>query len=232
MTNGQIRIRGNAGGKSAQPIVEPGGDERQGHYYRRFGGHEIGMRMRREVIAVKGLRHLRLQMKGGTISWQAAPRFARAWMVRGTIISLKPLALMPTFSYACTYSPPSSAFTPRVSSHWAFPFHAAATTPFSATRGTPRFRVKAKSSSGSHKPLDRTAVSALLDGWQLTDRVLLSADFSKPTSAPAASAHPEPSRPLPQPLVRRDWPNGRSAAYTNRRTDSLHPAAAAIASAS
>ena len=28
-----------------------------------------------------------------------------AWMNRGTIISLAPLSLMPTFAYACTYNP-------------------------------------------------------------------------------------------------------------------------------
>jgi formylmethanofuran dehydrogenase subunit C len=28
-----------------------------------------------------------------------------AWMMRGTIVSMKPLRLLPTFSYACTYQP-------------------------------------------------------------------------------------------------------------------------------
>jgi formylmethanofuran dehydrogenase subunit C len=28
-----------------------------------------------------------------------------AWMVRGTIVALAPIRLMPTFSYACAYNP-------------------------------------------------------------------------------------------------------------------------------
>jgi formylmethanofuran dehydrogenase subunit C len=109
MTNGQIRIRGNAGGqigaayrgslagmKGGTIIVEGS------------AGMEIGMRMRRGVIAVKGpVRDFAgLQMKGGTIVlMRGAEIRTGAWMARGTIISLQPLALMPTFSYACTYHP-------------------------------------------------------------------------------------------------------------------------------
>ena len=39
----------------------------------------------------------------------SAPRGAElrtgAWMIRGTIVSLKPIPLLPTFSYAATYNP-------------------------------------------------------------------------------------------------------------------------------
>ena len=71
-------------------------------------GMEIGMRMRRGVIAVKGpVRDFAgLQMKGGTIILMSGAEIRTgAWMIRGTIVSLTPLRLMPTFSYACAYNP-------------------------------------------------------------------------------------------------------------------------------
>ena len=47
-----------------------------------------------------------LQMKGGTIVLRSGAELRTgAWMVRGTIISLKPIKLLPTFSYASTYNP-------------------------------------------------------------------------------------------------------------------------------
>jgi len=46
-------------------------------------------------------------MKGGTIVMRAGAEFRTgAWMNRGTIVSLAPIALLPTFSYASTYMPP------------------------------------------------------------------------------------------------------------------------------
>src|SRR5947209_17347048 len=71
-------------------------------------GMEIGMRMRRGVIAVGGpVRDFAgLQMKGGTIFLLSGAEIRTgAWMVRGTIVSLVPLRLLPTFAAACTYSP-------------------------------------------------------------------------------------------------------------------------------
>ena len=45
-------------------------------------------------------------MKGGTIFLLGGAEIRTgAWMVRGTIVSLKPLQLLPTFSYACAYNP-------------------------------------------------------------------------------------------------------------------------------
>ena len=45
-------------------------------------------------------------MKGGTIVLMGGAEIRTgAWMVRGTIISLTPLRLLPTFSYACAYNP-------------------------------------------------------------------------------------------------------------------------------
>ena len=47
-----------------------------------------------------------LQMKGGTlVLMSGAEQRTGAWMQRGTIISLKPLKLMPTFAEACLYTP-------------------------------------------------------------------------------------------------------------------------------
>jgi formylmethanofuran dehydrogenase subunit C len=45
-------------------------------------------------------------MKGGTIVLAGGAELRTgAWMVRGTIISLMSIQLLPTFSYACTYNP-------------------------------------------------------------------------------------------------------------------------------
>ena len=66
------------------------------------------MRMRRGIIAVRGRvkDFAGLQMKGGTIFLLGGAEIRTgAWMVRGTIVSLTPLRLLPTFSYACAYNP-------------------------------------------------------------------------------------------------------------------------------
>jgi len=71
-------------------------------------GIEIGMRMKRGIIAVRGpVRDFAgLQMKGGTIILMSGAEIRTgAWMVRGTIVSLTPLQLLPTFAHACTYNP-------------------------------------------------------------------------------------------------------------------------------
>ena len=66
------------------------------------------MRMKRGIIAIGGpVRDFAgLQMKGGTIVLGSGAELRTgAWMIRGTIISLTPLPLMPTFLYAATYVP-------------------------------------------------------------------------------------------------------------------------------
>jgi formylmethanofuran dehydrogenase subunit C len=66
------------------------------------------MRMRRGLIVVAGpVRDFAgLQMKGGTIILRGGAELRTgAWMVRGTIVSLTPIRLLPTFSSACTYKP-------------------------------------------------------------------------------------------------------------------------------
>ena len=109
MINGSIHVRGDAGG-------QVGGAYRGSLKGMREGtilidgsaGLEVGTRMRRGIIVIKGLVRdfAGLQMKGGTIVLcSGAELRTGAWMIRGTIISLKPLKLLPTFPYACTYNP-------------------------------------------------------------------------------------------------------------------------------
>ena len=71
-------------------------------------GLEVGMRMKRGLIAVGGpVRDFAgLQMKGGTIVLMSGAEMRTgAWMVRGTIVCLTPVQLLPTFAYASTYNP-------------------------------------------------------------------------------------------------------------------------------
>jgi formylmethanofuran dehydrogenase subunit C len=66
------------------------------------------MRMRRGIIAVKGrVRDFAgLQMKGGTIVLGSGAEIRTgAWMIRGTIIALTPVKLLPTFCYTCECNP-------------------------------------------------------------------------------------------------------------------------------
>jgi formylmethanofuran dehydrogenase subunit C len=45
-------------------------------------------------------------MKGGTIVLGGGSELRTgAWMIRGTIIALTPVRLLPTFTYAATYNP-------------------------------------------------------------------------------------------------------------------------------
>lgn len=71
-------------------------------------GLEVGMRMKKGIIAIRGkVRDFcGLQMKGGTIVlMDGAEIRAGAWMNRGTILSMQPLKLLPTFAHACDYLP-------------------------------------------------------------------------------------------------------------------------------
>ena len=109
MAGGLIHVRGNVGGQvgaayrgslsgmSGGTILVEGS-----------AGIELGMRMKRGLIAVRGrVRDFAgLQMKGGTIVLLAGAELRTgAWMVRGTIVSLAPLRLLPTFSFGCDYHP-------------------------------------------------------------------------------------------------------------------------------
>lgn len=109
MTGGTIHVRGDVGaqvgaayrgslaGMSGGMILVEGS-----------AGIELGMRMKRGLIAVKGrVRDFAgLQMKGGSLFLLGGAELRTgAWMSRGTIVSLVPVRLLPTFAYACEYSP-------------------------------------------------------------------------------------------------------------------------------
>jgi formylmethanofuran dehydrogenase subunit C len=109
MTGGLIRIGGDAGGQVGAAYRGSltgmsGGTILIGG----TAGIEIGMRMRRGLIAVRGrVRDFAgLQMKGGTIVLMSGAEIRTgAWMVRGSIVSLTPIRLLPTFASASTYLP-------------------------------------------------------------------------------------------------------------------------------
>jgi formylmethanofuran dehydrogenase subunit C len=109
MRGGVIHVRGDAGGQiGAAYRGSLSGMNGGTILIEGSAGIEVGMRMRRGLIAVKGrVRDFAgLQMKAGTIIlMDGAELRTGAWMVRGTIISLKPLQLLPTFAGACAYQP-------------------------------------------------------------------------------------------------------------------------------
>jgi formylmethanofuran dehydrogenase subunit C len=109
MSGGLIRVHGNAGGQAGAAYRGSLAGMKGGTIL--IGGAaglEVGMRMRRGIIAVGGpVRDFAgLQMKGGTIFLLAGAELRTgAWMFRGTIVSLKPIPLLPTFTYASAYAP-------------------------------------------------------------------------------------------------------------------------------
>jgi len=109
MSDGLIRIRGNAGGQVGAAYRGSASGMQDGTILiDGSAGIEVGMRMKRGTIAVKGpVRDFAgLQMKGGTIFlMDGAEIRTGAWMVRGTIVSLTEIQILPTFSYACTFNP-------------------------------------------------------------------------------------------------------------------------------
>ena len=109
MSGGLIRIRGNAGGQvGAAYRGSPTGMADGTILVDGTAGLEVGMRMKRGIIAVRGpVRDFAgLQMKGGTIVLGSGAELRTgAWMMRGTIISLKPIPLLPTFARACDLQP-------------------------------------------------------------------------------------------------------------------------------
>jgi formylmethanofuran dehydrogenase subunit C len=109
MSGGRIRIGGNAGGQVGAAYRGSRSGMTDGTILiEGTAGLEVGMRMKRGLIAIGGLVRdfAGLQMKGGTIVMRSGAEIRTgAWMVRGTIVSLKPIALLPTFSYASRYNP-------------------------------------------------------------------------------------------------------------------------------
>jgi formylmethanofuran dehydrogenase subunit C len=109
MANGLIHIHGNAGGQVGAAYrgslvgMKGGAILIEGS-----AGMEVGMRMRRGIIAIRGRvkDFAGLQMKGGSLFLLGGAEIRTgAWMVRGTILSLAPISLLPTFAYACAYNP-------------------------------------------------------------------------------------------------------------------------------
>lgn len=109
MGGGTIRVRGSVGGQiGAAYRGSPSGMSGGTILIDGNAGIEVGMRMKRGLIAVRGgvKDFAGLQMKGGTLVLMGGAELRTgAWMQRGTIISLKPVRLMPTFADCCTYSP-------------------------------------------------------------------------------------------------------------------------------
>jgi formylmethanofuran dehydrogenase subunit C len=109
MSGGLIRVRGNAGGQVGAAYRGSMAGMTDGTILiEGTAGLEVGMRMKRGIIAIGGpVRDFAgLQMKGGTlVIRKGAELRTGAWMIRGTIISLTPVQLLPTFSYASTYNP-------------------------------------------------------------------------------------------------------------------------------
>jgi formylmethanofuran dehydrogenase subunit C len=109
MSGGRIRVGGNAGGQAGAAYrgsvtgmtggtIVIGGS----------AGLETGMRMKRGLIVVGGRAgdFAGLEMKGGTILLRGGAELRTgAWILRGTILSLAPLRLLPTFTHACDYNP-------------------------------------------------------------------------------------------------------------------------------
>jgi len=109
MAGGVIRVAGNVGGQIGAAYRGSQTGMRDGTILvGGTAGLEVGMRMKRGLIAIRGLVRdfAGLQMKGGTIVLGSGAELRTgAWMVRGTIISLRPVQLLPTFTYAATYMP-------------------------------------------------------------------------------------------------------------------------------
>src|SRR5436190_1208745 len=118
MSGGLIRIRGNAGGQvGAAYRGSLSGMTNGTILIDGAAGLEVGMRMKRGLIAINGVVRdfAGLQMRGGTIVMRGGAELRTgAWMMRGTIISMLPIPLLPTFSYASTYNPP---FLPLYAKH-------------------------------------------------------------------------------------------------------------------
>lgn len=109
MSGGLIRVRGHAGGQVGAAYRGSVTGMTEGTILiEGSAGIEVGMRMKRGVIAVGGpVRDFAgLEMKGGTIFLLGGAEIRTgAWMARGTIVSLVPIKLLPTFTFACSYQP-------------------------------------------------------------------------------------------------------------------------------
>ncbi len=109
MGDGLISVHGNAGGQiGAAYRGSPTGMRGGTIVIDGSTGLEVGMRMKKGTIVIGDTAKdfAGLQMKGGNIVLLAGAELRTgAWMIRGTIISLKPIAMLPTFRLARSYNP-------------------------------------------------------------------------------------------------------------------------------
>jgi formylmethanofuran dehydrogenase subunit C len=109
MSGGLIHIHGRAGSQVGAAYRGSLTGMRGGEILIDGGaGIEVGMRMLRGIISIQGRvgDFAGLEMKGGSLFlFGKVGRRVGAWMSRGTLVAFEPLALLPTFQYACTYSP-------------------------------------------------------------------------------------------------------------------------------
>jgi formylmethanofuran dehydrogenase subunit C len=109
MSGGLIHVRGKAGGQVGAAYRGSLLGMRGGTILIDGGaGIEVAMRMRRGLISIQGRvgDFAGLQMSGGTLFlFGKAGLRTGAWMSRGTIVAFEPPKLLPTFLYACTYTP-------------------------------------------------------------------------------------------------------------------------------
>jgi formylmethanofuran dehydrogenase subunit C len=109
MSGGRIVVKGNAGHMVGSALrgesIGPRGGEIIIHGN---AGNEVGSGMRRGLIAVAGNSgdFTAVNMLAGTVVvlGQLGMRTG-AGMKRGTVASCRPVELLPTFAYACTYRP-------------------------------------------------------------------------------------------------------------------------------
>lgn len=109
MSGGSIRVRGDAGGQIGAAYRGSMKGMRGGVIVvEGSAGMEVAMRMRRGIVVIKGaVRDFAgLQMKGGTLFLLGGAELRTgAWMTLGTIVSLVPLQMLPTFAAAAAYQP-------------------------------------------------------------------------------------------------------------------------------
>jgi len=120
MSGGLIRVRGNAGGQVGAAYRGSLSGMKDGTILiEGSAGLEVGMRMKRGIIAIGGpVRDFAgLEMKGGTIVLRGGAELRTgAWMIRGSIVCLTPIRLLPTFARAAAYNP---TFMPLYARHLA-----------------------------------------------------------------------------------------------------------------
>ena len=163
MTDGLIRIRGNAGGQvGAAYRGSLAGMNGGTILIDGSAGMEVGMRMKRGIIAVRGpVRDFAgLQMKGGTIVLHERRRdpHRRLDDPRHDRVAEAPAALADIPVRLRVRAQRSCGSTPNICNRWASPSRCRRG-PITVTPETPRFRARAKSWCGSLLNRERRGIS-------------------------------------------------------------------------